>query len=197
MEILFATGNEHKITEASRLLTPLGHTVSPLLIAGRAPEFEEPQADELYPVAKAKITQARLMVRGTPHENSAILVEDSGLFIDTLSGFPGPFSSYVENSIGLRGILRLLSDKENRGAEYRAVAILESENAEYDATGVCRGSISLELLGKGGFGYDPIFVPDEDDGRTFGQMSEEEKSAISHRGRALKALSNLLNNPSK
>ena len=197
MEILFATGNVHKISEAAAILNLLGHTVSPLLIDGNLPELEEPQADGLETVASAKIKQAKSMVQGTPLADSAILVEDSGLFIDSLDGFPGPFSSYVERSLGLNGILKLLDGIEERRAEYRAVAILEVEGRELLATGVCQGVIAEECLGERGFGYDPIFVPDEGDGRTCAQMSSEEKSEISHRGRALKAMSELLKSPSK
>ena len=197
MEILFATGNAHKISEAAAILNLLGHTVSPLLIDGNLPELVEPQADDLETVASAKINQAKSMVQGTPLADSAILVEDSGLFIDSLDGFPGPFSSYVERSVGLNGILKLLDGIEERRAEYRAVAILEVEGRELLATGVCQGVIAEECLGERGFGYDPIFVPDEGDGRTCAQMSSEEKSEISHRGRALKAMSELLKSPSK
>lgn len=197
MEILFATGNAHKISEAAAILNLLGHTVSPLLIDGNLPELVEPQADDLETVASAKINQAKSMVQGTPLADSAILVEDSGLFIDSLDGFPGPFSSYVERSVGLNGILKLLDGTEERRAEYRAVAILEVEGRELLATGVCQGVIAEECLGERGFGYDPIFVPDEGDGRTCAQMSSEEKSEISHRGRALKAMSELLKSPSK
>ena len=197
MEILFATGNVHKISEAAAILNLLGHTVSPLLIDGNLPELVEPQADDLETVASAKINQAKSMVQETPLADSAILVEDSGLFIDSLDGFPGPFSSYVERSVGLNGILKLLDGTEERRAEYRAVAILEVEGRELLATGVCQGVIAEECLGERGFGYDPIFVPDEGDGRTCAQMSSEEKSEISHRGRALKAMSELLKSPSK
>ena len=197
MEILFATGNVHKISEAAAILNLLGHTVSPLLIDGNLPELVEPQADDLETVASAKINQAKSMVQGTPLADSAILVEDSGLFIDSLDGFPGPFSSYVERSVGLNGILKLLDGTEERRAEYRAVAILEVEGRELLATGVCQGVIAEECLGERGFGYDPIFVPDEGDGRTCAQMSSEEKSEISHRGRALKVMSELLKSPSK
>ncbi|MEE2624933.1 MAG: RdgB/HAM1 family non-canonical purine NTP pyrophosphatase [Candidatus Thermoplasmatota archaeon] len=197
MEILFATGNVHKISEAAAILNLLGHTVSPLMIDGNLPELVEPQADDLETVASAKINQAKSMVQGTPLADSAILVEDSGLFIDSLDGFPGPFSSYVERSVGLNGILKLLDGTEERRAEYRAVAILEVEGRELLATGVCQGVIAEECLGERGFGYDPIFVPDEGDGRTCAQMSSEEKSEISHRGRALKVMSELLKSPSK
>ncbi|HJM76848.1 MAG: RdgB/HAM1 family non-canonical purine NTP pyrophosphatase [Candidatus Thalassarchaeaceae archaeon] len=197
MEILFATGNEHKVAEAAALFEPLGHNVKALVVDGESPEFVEPQANGLEEVARAKIEQARSMVIGTPLADSAILVEDSGLFIHALGGFPGVYSSYVERSLGLGGVLRLLDGSDYRGAEYRAVAIIDLGDRTLRASGVCRGGIAEERRGDGGFGYDPIFIPEEGDGRTFGQMSADEKSALSHRGRALKGLSEPHKSPSK
>ena len=197
MRILFATGNPHKVVEAVKMLSPLGHSVEPLLVDGETPDFVEPQAEGLEAVAFAKIEQARMMMQGTELEGSAIMVEDSGLFIDSLDGFPGAYSSFVEGTVGLDGILRLLEDAGDRGAEYRAVAIVDSEGRTWQANGICRGRISKEMLGSGGFGYDPIFVPAEGDGRTCAQMSAEEKSAISHRGQALRGLSEVLSSASR
>ena len=197
MRILFATGNPHKVVEAVQMLSPLGHSVEPLLVDGETPDFVEPQAEGLEAVAFAKIEQARMMMQGTELEGSAIMVEGSGLFIDSLDGFPGAYSSFVEGTVGLDGILRLLEDAGDRGAEYRAVAIVDSEGRTWQANGICRGRISKEMLGSGGFGYDPIFVPAEGDGRTCAQMSAEEKSAISHRGQALRGLSEVLSSASR
>jgi len=197
MRILLATGNPHKVVEAVQMLSPLGHSVEPLLVDGETPDFVEPQAEGLEAVAFAKIEQARMMMQGTELEGSAIMVEDSGLFIDSLDGFPGAYSSFVEGTVGLDGILRLLEDAGDRGAEYRAVAIVDSEGRTWQANGICRGRISKEMLGSGGFGYDPIFVPAEGDGRTCAQMSAEEKSAISHRGQALRGLSEVLSSASR
>ncbi len=197
MEILFATGNSHKVFEASETLAQFGYFVSQLKIDGKVPELKEPQAEGIGEVALSKIMQARELVSGTEMEKSAILVEDSGIFIDSLDGFPGPYSSYVERTIGLGGILNLLRTEENRRAEYRAVAVISIEGEIISATGVCPGTISGEISGDLGFGYDPIFIPDEGDGRTCGELSPVEKSEISHRGRALKALSERLNLPSK
>ena len=197
MEILFATGNPHKVSEASEFLSQYGHIVSQLEIDGKVPEFTEPQANGIEEVAMSKIRQARELVSGTSMEKSAILVEDSGIFIDSLDGFPGPYSSYVERTIGLVGILDLLNNEGNRRAEFRAVAVISLEGETISALGVCSGTISRKISGDSGFGYDPIFIPEGGDGRTCGDLSPAEKSAISHRGRALKALSELLNRPSK
>ena len=197
MEILFATSNSHKVSEAEGILGPLGHTVLPLLVDGSPLRFVEPQADGIEEVAFSKLEQAMEATSGELGSGTAILVEDSGLFVDSLKGFPGPYSSYVEGTIGLEGVLSLLGGDEHRGAEYRAVAVLGFEGGTLRSQGICRGTISLEPAGTNGFGYDPIFVPDEGDGRTCGEMSPEEKSEVSHRARALKAMSELLNPPSK
>ena len=197
MEFLFATGNAHKVSEASEIMSHFGHIVLQLKIDGKPPEFIEPQTEGIKEVALSKAKQARELVKGTDYEGSAILVEDSGIFIESLGGFPGPYSSFVEGTIGLRGILDLLQKKENRRAEYRAVAVVSLPEKTMITEGKCPGIISEEILGDRGFGYDPIFIPNEGDGRTCGELFPDEKSAISHRGRALKALSELLNSPSK
>ena len=197
MEILFATGNSNKVSEASRVLAKFGHTISQLEIDGKTMDFSEPQADGIQEIAISKSVQARDFVMGTNFEESPILVEDSGLFINSLNGFPGPYSSFVERKIGLQGILDLLKDKEERVAEYKAVAILSTKNETISSEGRCIGNISKKIIGGMGFGYDPIFIPDEGDGRTCGQLLPEEKSQISHRMRALKGLSEIINLPSK
>ena len=197
MEIFFATSNSHKVSEAAAILDPLGHRVQPLLLNGRPLELVEPQAEGIEEVARSKLEQAVEATSGMLGSQTAILVEDSGLFVDSLGGFPGPFSSYVESTIGLQGILSLMEGVESRGAEYRAVAVLGFEGGTLRSSGLCRGVISTTASGSNGFGYDPIFVPEEGDGRTCGELSPHEKSQVSHRARALKGLSELLNPPSK
>jgi len=197
MQIFFATSNKGKISEAEEILGLAGHALSPLIIDGEPPKFIEPQSENLEEVALEKLSQARKMVIGSELEDCAILVEDSGIFIDCLSGFPGVFSSFVESKIGLTGILSILSEEGDRSAEYRATCFLETNEGVFKSKGICRGKISREISGNLGFGYDPIFIPEEGDGRTFGQMSPEEKSQFSHRGRALKELSEMTILPSK
>jgi len=197
MEIFFATSNSHKVSEAAGILGPLGHRVHPLLLNGRPLDLVEPQAEGIEEVALSKLEQAVEVTSGMLGSEAAILAEDSGLFVESLGGFPGPYSSYVEGTIGLHGILSLMDGTESREAEYRAVAVLEFEGETLRSSGSCRGTISTTESGSNGFGYDPIFIPEEGDGRTCGEMSQQEKSQISHRARALKGLSELLNPPSK
>ena len=124
MRILFATGNENKIIEAQQTLAPLGHTVEGLLIDGKRPDFNEPKELGLETVAEAKILQALTLIEGTELQGSAILVEDSGIFLDAFPNWPGAESSDVKKEIGLLGVIERVNKSEIRGAEFRAVAIL-------------------------------------------------------------------------
>ena len=197
MRILFATGNENKIAEAREVFEPLGHTVEGLIIDGHRPNFDEPKDLGIEAVAEAKISQALALIEGSELQGSAILVEDSGIFLDAFPEWPGAESSDVERDIGLEGIIQRVNQSGERGTEYRAVAILSSENQVWKSQGVCRGTISNRPLGSNGFGYDAIFIPDEGDGRTFGELSNEVKNQISHRKKVMEGLSNLLKSPSR
>jgi XTP/dITP diphosphohydrolase len=197
MKILFATSNQNKIKEAHALLSELGHSVEEMRINGNLPDFIEPQSSDLKEVANSKLKQAISLIKDTELEDYAIMVEDSGLFIDEFPDFPGVFSSFVYDSIGLNGILSLLEKSTNRSAEYRTVTILQWKNKIWESSGVCKGTISDEKLGKEGFGYDPIFIPLNGNGLTFSQMNIKQKTLISHRTFSLKGLLDSLKLPSK
>lgn len=129
------------------------------------------------------------------HPPTPLFADDSGLFIDALGGFPGVYSSYVEKTIGLEGILKLMDGVEVRGAEFRCVIglLIPVKGGDYMMEffeGRCRGVISTEVRGCDGFGYDPIFIPSSDNpgGLTFAEMSTEEKNSRSHRGEALRKM---------
>jgi len=119
------------------------------------------------------------------------IVDDSGIFIDALNGFPGVYSSYVYKTLGLGGILKLLDGEKNRGAKFVTVIGLELEGNTHLFVGEVRGTINFKPQGENGFGYDPIFIP-EGHSRTFAEMSIEEKNSISHRGRAMNKLKEFL-----
>ncbi len=106
-------------------------------------------------------------------------IDDSGLFIESLGGFPGVYSSYVKRTIGNEGILKLMKGVENRKAEFRTCIAFYNGKLNL-FTGRVSGSISEEQRGKGGFGFDPIFIPDGLD-RTYAEMTTAEKNSISHR----------------
>ena len=91
----------------------------------------------------------------------------------------------------------MLTEDMSRGAEYRAVAMLSDGTSTWSAEGICRGRIADSARGDGGFGYDPIFIPDEGDGRTFGEWEEGKLSGITHRAKAMNSLAELLKPPSR
>ena len=120
--------------------------------------------------------------------------DDTGLFVDSLVGAPGvdtayyagPEATYAENRAKL---LAALFGNGNRSASFRTVVmVVRPDGNEVMATGVCHGTIALAEMGTRGFGYDPIFIPSDGDGRSFSEMTDAEKNAISHRGRAFAAL---------
>ena len=175
--IYFVTGNKGKVTEATKKLKPMGiHVVQKDL------GYPEIQADSLEEVAQAGVEHVRQKF------NHPFMLEDAGLFIDALKGFPGVYSKYVFFTIGLEGTLRLLEDIEERTAVFRsAYAYYKPGKIPVIVTGECHGTITREQRGKNGFGFDPIFIP-EGDTKTFGEMMVEEKNTYSHRAKSLERL---------
>ena len=120
--------------------------------------------------------------------NRPIMIDDSGLFIDALKGFPGVYSSYVFKTVGNDGILKLMSGAKDRRARFECcIGFMRPGGEPFIAKGVARGLIASKKAGTGGFGYDPIFVPEGYE-RTYAQFEIEEKNKISHRGRAIASL---------
>ena len=189
-QLLFQTGNLGKLAEARLYFEPLGFTVEQFLINGEPPEIIEPQSDDLVTVARSKISQGVALLAGAGRADSALLVEDAGLFIDVLGGFPGVYSSSVLEKLGLDGILTLLQGREQRTALFGCCAAMWDGERLLIGEGNCTGEIAQEARGEHGFGYDPLFIPDVSgaDGRTFAQMSPEEKGRSSHRTRAYEQL---------
>ena len=166
------TRNPDKFREAKSILNTQGIDIRQLKRAK-----VEIQDSSLERIAKHAIKMASVDHPGL------LLVEDSGLFIDTLRGFPGPFSSYVYETIGLKGILGLMEGRK-RGAHFQtSIAVGSASLRPRVFTGVVRGSISRRIIGSAGFGYDPIFIP-EGLRETFGQSDAEFKNRNSHRARA-------------
>jgi XTP/dITP diphosphohydrolase len=178
--MLFVTSNPHKFQEA-RLV--LGTS-----LRKAAYEYEELQADSLEAVVAYALE--RICQRYAPSEQ--FFVEDSGLFIDALNGFPGVYSKHVYFTIGCEGVLRVLAaqqQKRRRTATF--LSVVGYCNPETGLrkvfVGRCRGTIAKAARGRYGFGFDPIFVP-RGHRKTFAQMSRKEKTACSHRGKALNKL---------
>jgi len=117
-----------------------------------------------------------------------LFVEDAGLFIEALKGFPGPYSSYVYKTLGVDGILKLMEGVRDRRAYFKSVIALAIPGEGVRIfTGVVKGGIALEARGTGGFGFDPIFIAEGMD-RTFAELSISEKNRLSHRGKAFASM---------
>jgi len=124
------------------------------------------------------------------------MIDDSGLFVDALKGFPGVYSSYVFKTVGCDGILSLMRGVEDRRARFECcIGFMAPGGEPFIAKAVAEGTISQEKMGAGGFGYDPVFIP-QGYTRSYAQIDLPEKNRISHRGKAmeifLKELPNLL-----
>lgn len=179
MKIRFVTSNAGKIEEAKARLRPLGFDV-----VGTKRELEEIQADSIEAVARHKARQ--LVGRLLP----PFFIEDAGLHIEALQGFPGTYSSFVFRTIGNDGILRLLRGKprSQRRARFQAVVAYVDTNRRIRLfTGHADGHIADTPRGANGFGFDPIFIP-EGSPRTFAELDAHEKGTVSHRGHALDLL---------
>ena len=115
------------------------------------------------------------------------IIEDAGIFIEAFNGFPGPYSKFVFNTVGLKGILKLMDSVENRNAYFMSVVAFGSPQEQPTCfVGKVNGKIGLQQKGNSGFGYDPIFIPDDSEGRTFAELTVNEKNWLSHRGKALR-----------
>ena len=147
-------------------------------------EKYEIQAEDLSEIASVAAQQAL-------KESSvqAVVAEDAGFFVDALNGFPGPYSSYVYKKIGVIGILRLLRETDRREASFcSAVAYCSRSQRSACFEGTVKGQVTFAPRGEQGFGFDPIFIPNQGEGRTFAEMGIEEKNRFSHRAMAFSRL---------
>ena len=172
----FVTGNIHKFNEACHVLAE--YKVATALLRVKASEIQD---DNIENIAKASVMDAVERCR------LPIFVEDAGLFIDALNGFPGPYSSYVYRTIGTKGILKLMKEVEKRDAYFHSVvAFCSPKESPKCFHGKVKGKISQEERGNSGFGFDPIFKPSSSPNRTFAEMTTEEKNKFSHRAQTLR-----------
>jgi len=172
----FVTSNIHKFQEARRVLSEYGIATAKLRVGA-----VEIQDDSLENIAKYSVLDA-VKNCGLP-----VFVEDAGLFVEALQGFPGPYSRYVYDTVGVDGILKLMKNIENRAAYFMSVIAFGSpEEPTVCFVGKVEGKHSLQRRGTAGFGYDPIVVPLEGDGGTFAEMTAAQKNRFSHRAGALR-----------
>lgn len=177
MELTFVTRNQGKLKEVTKMLSPLG-----IFVKGVNAGYPEIQVEELDEVVDFGLNYLE------DHIKRPYIIDDSGLFIPALGGFPGVFSAYVFKTIGNKGILSLLKNKKSRTVYFESVVGLMDKDGKTNCfRGRIQGELAHETRGENGFGYDPIFIP-HNSNMTFAQMSAEEKNKYSHRARALKKL---------
>ena len=172
-DLFFASSNVNKYHEAKEILESFG-----INLGFYKSNLQEIQSDSLRKIACYKAKQAFQECK------KPVIVEDDGLFIDSLSGFPGPYSSYVFKTIGNKGILNLV--KQKRKAKFVSVISYCDKTIQKSFESKLEGFISKKNIGKG-WGYDPIFIPSKSK-TTFAQSKVKNK--ISHRFKALKRFSN-------
>ena len=186
MKILIATNNNHKLKEYAEMFTPLGIEIT-------SPKQEGLDID---PLENGKTFEENSLLKAQSfkeHTSLPVLSDDSGLSIDALDGFPGIYSArfmeghpYEEKHLA---ILEMLKDKEDKSAYFICAMSIIIDGEEYKLQGRVDGEIVSPKSKGNGFGYDPIFLPSGEE-LTFGEMDEEKKNKISHRGRASAELIN-------
>ena len=175
MKLKVITSNPGKVAEYQKSFDELGIEMEHCRIP-----YDEIQTSDLREVVEKGMDA--IIARGIRN----FIIDDSGLFVDALKGFPGVWSAYAQKTIGNKGILRLMEGVQDRGAEFRCCIGCDIGGERTIVTGECRGVIACAEKGTDGFGYDPIFSPDGE--RTFAEMPLDEKNAISHRGDAVRKL---------
>ncbi|MEF8773669.1 MAG: RdgB/HAM1 family non-canonical purine NTP pyrophosphatase [Halobacteriales archaeon] len=176
MTVRFVTGNEGKVEEAREYLAGVGEDVEQVEY-----DYTEVQSDDLAEIATRGARDAFAELGG----DEPVLVDDTGLFVEALGGFPGPYAAYVQDTLAVETIPELVADADDRRAAFRTVVAYcgpgEDGPTVETFEGAVRGTI-VEPRGEGGFGYDPVF---EHGDATLAEMDTRQKNAISHRGRAL------------
>ena len=204
-DVLFVSSNVHKYEEAYEILSvPNTNPNIRLKLGFFQTDLEEIQDDSLLIIAAQKALDAYRKCK------EPVIVEDDGLFIDSLSGFPGQFSSYVFKTIGNKGILKLMGRDiqasvkdaagirpEGRDAQFVAIiAFCDSNLKPWLFSSSIDGTISPKIKGKG-WGYDPIFIPEAQGGRTYAQLAEKNlknKAYVSHRTESLRKFADWFKN---
>ncbi len=184
LRLVAATANPHKLTEIAAIL-------------GSAVELVPRPADLGEVIEDGDTLEANARLKAVAvcgHTGQAAVADDTGLEVAALGGAPGVKSARyagerAEDADNRARLLVELQGEADRSARFRTVAIVAfPDGSELAAEGAISGVIAEASRGDQGFGYDPVFVPGEGDGRTFAEMSAEEKNAVSHRGRAFRAL---------
>lgn len=190
--IVLATNNSHKVQEIKAALNSEAFNVVTLSEVGINEDIPE-TAPTLQGNAELK---ARFVAERLTGKGYTVFADDTGLEVDTLDGAPGVYSARYSGAGTEGNITKLLTEMQNaqnRSAQFRtAICLVEPDGTAYFFEGIVRGSILDHRAGVDGFGYDPVFSP-EGYSESFAQMSMEAKNAISHRGRAVRAMAEWLN----
>ena len=203
MRLVFASNNAHKLEEVRRIM-PAGIEVLSLSDIGFEADIEE-TGTTLEENSRIKAATVAAFISHQPSEISSqidgVYADDTGLEIDALGGKPGVYTARWagEPAVNRKKALAELKGKENRNAQFRTVITLiwtqesgvRNQDAPLQVSGIVHGRIAEEEYGHGGFGYDPVFIPEGYD-KTFGELPAEIKNSISHRARALQALVKVL-----
>lgn len=200
MKLIFATGNKGKLREASEILGEEFDIVSPASV-GIAEDIPETGST----IEENSMMKAVYVLERT---GTDCFADDTGLEVRALGGAPGVYSARYagpahDSAANIAKLLKELDGAEDRTAAFRTAVTLLFQGEAHVFKGEVRGRIGTILSGNGGFGYDPVFIPDEipapdgslapnTGGLTMAQLSEEQKNAISHRGRALRAMAAFL-----
>ena len=195
MKLVFATNNAHKLDEVRRIL-PQEVEVLSLEQVGFLHDIDETGTTLAENSRiKAEAVAAYLEESGKWKEEGlyGVFADDTGLEIEALGGKPGVYTARWagEPAANRRKALQELEDKPNRAAQFRTVVTLIDRTGTRQVDGIVRGRIATEERGDGGFGYDPVFIPEGYD-RTFAELPAEIKNTISHRARAMSELKKLL-----
>lgn len=181
-ELLFASHNKNKTKEIAEIL---GNEYTIVTLSDL--NITEPIEESASTLEGNALIKARYLYQ---KYKKPCFADDSGLEVEALDGNPGVYSARYagEDNNAMANMTRLLHNLEgcsNRKAQFRTVIAYICTDGEYIFEGTVKGQITTEMKGSDGFGYDPIFQPDNSNGKTFAQMSPEEKNSISHRALAL------------
>ena len=178
MKVTFFSSNPEKGVEASRVLSRCGIGCDFKLWASI-----EIQSDRLEEIVERK-------ARCLPRHRGIAIVDDTGLFVRALRGFPGPYTSFCLRTIGPEGLIRLLRGRDRRAVFRSVVGVVQGTHVRTLAR-TMSGSIAAHAAGEGGFGFDSIFVP-RSYPETFAEMSQDLRDRVSHRAKALRGIAKLL-----
>ncbi|MCL2712941.1 MAG: RdgB/HAM1 family non-canonical purine NTP pyrophosphatase [Methanomassiliicoccaceae archaeon] len=171
------TSNLGKVKEYRDSLGSFGIRIEHMKIP-----YDEIQSSKLEDVVKESMEH--LKASGL----TDFIIDDSGMFVDALGGFPGVYSAYVQKTVGNAGILKLMENVDARNANFQCCIGCNIKGKDIIVTGRCEGTILRKETGTEGFGYDPIFS--HDGKRSFAELPLQEKNEVSHRGIAVKLLIN-------